>query len=172
MSTCWINRPRPAPIDRRSAISRSRAAVRARNRFATFEPAMSRTSAAIEARIHSGRSNWRRSGDGPLAAEPHVERRAEEARDALGRPLRPEQLRRESRRKFVNAACSTLCACSIRTFSLQASDDAEPAEAKLPNARGLYIAYGNHTSVGRPGSTPGEARLGHADDLELVDPPA
>ena len=68
-STCWIKRPRPAPIDRRSAISCSRAAVRARNRFATFEPAMSSTSAAIDARIHSGRSNSRRNGDGPFAAD-------------------------------------------------------------------------------------------------------
>ena len=54
-SICWIRRPRPAPSERRSDISCSRAAVRARNRFATFEPAMSSISAAIPARIHSGR---------------------------------------------------------------------------------------------------------------------
>ena len=55
MSICWIKRPRPAPNERRSDISSSRAAVRARNRFATFEPAMSSISAAIPVRIHSGR---------------------------------------------------------------------------------------------------------------------
>jgi hypothetical protein len=45
---------------------------RARNRFATFEPAMSRTSDAIDARIHNDRSNCRRNGmdrSRPLAAE-------------------------------------------------------------------------------------------------------
>ena len=49
--------PGSAPIERRRDISRSRAAVRARNRLATFEPAMTRTSAAIAARIQSERSN-------------------------------------------------------------------------------------------------------------------
>ena len=68
-SICWIKRPRPAPNERRSDISCSRAAVRARNRFATFEPAISSISAAIAARIHSGRWNLARSGDAPVAAD-------------------------------------------------------------------------------------------------------
>ena len=55
MSICWIKRPRPAPNERRSDISFSRAAICARNRFATFEPAMSSISAAIPVRTHSGR---------------------------------------------------------------------------------------------------------------------
>ena len=37
---------------------------------------------------------------------------------------------------------------------------------KLPNARGLYIAYGSQT-IRRPARLDaGEPRLGHADDLE------
>ena len=36
ISICWINRPRPAPIDMRSAISRSRDAARATSRLATL----------------------------------------------------------------------------------------------------------------------------------------
>ena len=69
MSICWTSRWRLAPIDRRRAISRSRAAVLARNKLATFEPAISRTSPAIAPMIQSERSNCCRSGDGPLAAD-------------------------------------------------------------------------------------------------------
>ncbi|MNC99754.1 hypothetical protein D3C83_181470 [compost metagenome] len=56
-------------MDKRSDISRSRAAVRASSRFATFEPAMKRISSAVMVRIVNGCWNWLRSGDGPVAAD-------------------------------------------------------------------------------------------------------
>ena len=56
-STCWSSRPRPAPIDARSAISRLRPAPRASRRLATFEHAMSRTTATIAQSATSGCSN-------------------------------------------------------------------------------------------------------------------
>jgi hypothetical protein len=55
-SICCISRARPAPIDRRSAISRSRAAARASIRFARLEHASRSTSVTTAARIHKGRS--------------------------------------------------------------------------------------------------------------------
>ena len=69
MSNCWINLARPAPIEIRRAISRSRAAARATRRFATLEQAINRTSTTTTARIHNGRSKSIRTMDGvPVAA--------------------------------------------------------------------------------------------------------
>ena len=59
MSICWRRRPRPAPMEIRTAISRSRPVARATRRFATLEDASSTTTPAISARIHRGRSNFR-----------------------------------------------------------------------------------------------------------------
>ena len=46
INACWIRRPRPAPIDARTAISRCRAVARATSRLAIFAQAMSSTNAA------------------------------------------------------------------------------------------------------------------------------
>ena len=43
VSSCWIRRARPAPIDRRTAISLVRPAARASSRFATLAHAINRT---------------------------------------------------------------------------------------------------------------------------------
>ena len=163
------SRPRLAPIDRRRAISRSRAAVRARNRLATFEPAISRTSAAIAARIQSDRSNCCRSGDGPLAAGPQIERRLEEARDAApASGLGPSNNRGAySRRKLLKAACTTLCACSTVNAVLQASEDAEPAELGVAE-RSRVVHRVRQPQIRRTARLDaGERALGHPDDLEL-----
>ena len=67
-SNCRSRRPRPAPIEIRSAISRSRASARAVNRLARLEQAISSSKAATAARIHNGRANVSRKRDGPFGA--------------------------------------------------------------------------------------------------------
>ena len=54
----------------------------------------------------------------------------------------------------MNAACRTACASSRRAGSLRRPNVRNQLNWALPNALGLYMAYGSHTSVGRPGSTP------------------
>ena len=68
ISTCWSSRPRPAPIDARTIISRIRAAPRASSRLATFEQAMSSTTATITARATSGCANCCRTAENPVEA--------------------------------------------------------------------------------------------------------
>ena len=68
ISSCCISLPRPAPIEIRRAISRSRAAARATSKFAMLEQAINRTSATTVARIHNGRSKSIRTMEAlPLA---------------------------------------------------------------------------------------------------------
>ena len=59
---CWISLPRPAPIESRSAISRSSAAARAMSRLATLEQAISNTRNAMIPSTYGGRSKSCRRG--------------------------------------------------------------------------------------------------------------
>ena len=131
---------------------------------ATFDPAMSRTSAASTARIQSGRSNCS-AQRGRAVGSPTGHRAgcARLAGNALGRAPRARRLARAG---AVKAAWITLCACSIADAGIDPSEDAGPLPKLGSRRPALHIMLGNHTSVGRPGSTPGETCLGHADDLK------
>jgi hypothetical protein len=67
-STCWSSRLRPAPIDARKPISRTRAAPRASSRLATFEQAISSTTATMTASATSGCANCCRTAENPVDA--------------------------------------------------------------------------------------------------------
>src|SRR6185503_8089346 len=111
-----------APIDRRSAISLSRDAVRASSRLAMFDPAMSRIRPAIAARIHNGRPNSLLSGDGPLTADRTYS--GVLAKRSMSSRLRPAAICcAQSLRTVVYGVCSVECYAGI-----QASHDPEPAE--------------------------------------------
>ncbi len=68
-SNCRIKRPREAPSDSRTPISRSRALARASIRFARFAQAISKTNPAIASSVHSGFSYSRRRFENPFSAE-------------------------------------------------------------------------------------------------------
>ena len=66
--SCRISRPRPAPMDRRIAISRPRLVARARSRLAMFAHAMASSRPTISSRTMSGVVNSDRIGEKPRDA--------------------------------------------------------------------------------------------------------
>jgi hypothetical protein len=95
----------------RSAISLSRAAVRATSRLATLEQAMSSTRRAIVPTTHSGRSKSCLILEGPFAAD----RRwtgALTKRSILSRGSSAGRVSACSRRTLVETACRTARASS------------------------------------------------------------
>src|SRR5436853_5578225 len=65
VSNCRIRRDRPAPMDSRTAISRWRAAPRARRRFAILAHATSKTEATNAIRQVKGTAKSRRTSENP-----------------------------------------------------------------------------------------------------------
>ena len=72
VSSWRISRPRPAPMDRRIAISRPRLIARARSRLAMFAHAMASSSPTISSRTMSGVANSDRMGEKPPDAGSNV----------------------------------------------------------------------------------------------------
>ena len=68
VSSCLINRARPAPMAMRRANSLCRAAPRASRRFATLAQAISSTNPTMAIKIFSGSPKCSRSTDEPRAA--------------------------------------------------------------------------------------------------------
>ena len=151
--SCWIRRRRPAPMERRSAISRSRAAARASNRLATFEQASSSTSDTMAAITHSGRSNSSRRNDGPCAAE-----RATSgwlmyrARSSAGASAGNVAAR--SRRNCVMTGCRRCWTSSAVTPGASRPHVRNQCWPGLVSASGRLVVAGIQTSVSTPGSTP------------------
>ena len=104
---------------------------------------------------------------GTVGRRAEVERRPEEAGDALGRPLRPEGLGRvaaDVREGRVQHALRLL----EPDARVQAPDDPEPAEAGV--AEGPRVVHRvRQPEIGRAARLDArEPRLGHADDLKLT----
>ena len=138
-SSCSIE-PRASGRRSRSRNAISSLACRGArpNRLATLEPAISRISAAIAARIHSGRSNCRAERRRTVASR--VARRAECSRSAaLCGGLRPHPAAARGG-TTGERGLQHVFPSSSRTPSWRRPNPRNPPNWVFPNARGLYMA--------------------------------
>ena len=149
VASCRTRRQRPAPSAARVASSGSRAAPRASSRLATFNEAISNTTATIARMMASGVPNGRRTASKPCA--PEIKRIVKSAGVVFGCPAEAGG--------GASAACacwkrvvSSASACAI--FTPGASRPITPEKNPIPRLASSFRSVSGRKGSQMSGATP------------------